>query len=98
MVIGSRRRQIDHHTATHRALFKIRRRRQRLGHDAGGEAKVRIVEDRQRVLVVFGADHAGDRRKELFAIDRHVVVGIDKQRGRHVEAGSRHIESLTAAE
>ena len=50
------------------------------------------------MLVVFGTYHAGNWRKEFFTIDRHVVVGIDKKRRRHVEAGCRHIQPLAATQ
>jgi len=96
VVVGARGGEIDHDTAAHRTLFKIHGGSEGLGNDASGEAKLGVVQDGQRFLVALGFDHTGDGREQLLSINRHVIVGINKQGRGHIKARLVEFEPFTA--
>ncbi|MNG16649.1 hypothetical protein D3C84_1005840 [compost metagenome] len=69
---------------------------QGLGDDPGGQAVFGVVQHRQGLLEVAHADHAGNRPEHFFAVDAHLVGGIDEQRGAHVVPGRFQGEQLAA--
>ena len=57
------------------------------GADAGRQAELRVVGDRQRLVVVLRADHGRHRPEDLLAGDAHLVAHLGEQGRRQIEAG-----------
>src|SRR3954469_21835415 len=80
VIVDAGGRQIDHHHAGLAVALVVRGVFQAGGADAGGEAELGVVGDRQRLVVVLGADDGGDGAEDLLARNAHVVVGLGEQR------------------
>ena len=98
MIVGPGCRQIDHDDAGLGTAAEIARPRQRSGHDACGQAEIGVVGDGQRLVIGSGADHAGDRREHLLAVDAPVIAGAGDHGGRHVVAVMRKRQPVAAAQ
>src|SRR5882757_7724215 len=96
VIVDAGGRQIDHHHAGLAVALVVRGVFQAGGADAGGETELGVVGDRQRLVVVLGADDRGDRSKNLLTRDAHIVVGLGEQRRLEVMAGRLALEQLAA--
>ena len=65
-------------------------------HDAGRQAELGVVGERERLVVVLRADHARDRAEDLLAVDAHRVRRLGEERGRQVVAVGRALQPLAA--
>ena len=96
VVVDARRRQVDHHHAGLAVALEVRRVFQARRADAGRQAELGVVGDRQRLVVVLDADDVGDRPEDLLARDAHLVGRLGEQRRLQVEAGRLAVEQLAA--
>src|SRR3569832_1802114 len=86
VVVHARRRQVDHHYAGLRIPLEVRRVFQRRRRDAGRQAELGVVGERQRLVVVLGADHAHHRPEDLLAVDAHARLRFREEGRREIEA------------
>ena len=71
---------------------------QRSGDYSCGQAKRRIIDDIQRLVIGAGAHDAGNRGEHLFSIDAPVILCVGNQTGGHIIAVMRQRQAFATAQ